>query len=338
MPMALRQSVQHVLRRLREAEGFVSGEDLSRELAVSRMTVSNAVGCLRELGYGIESVPHRGYRLHSITDRPLAWEVQPLLRTSALGRAWVYDHEMASTNRVAFELAAAGAPHGLVVTADCQAQGKGRLGRSWHSPAGRNLYVSVVLRPRLPAARVPQVSLVTALAVRRVLAAAHPGLAFGVKWPNDVWVGQRKIAGILCEMDAELDRVRHIVVGLGLNVNWRADEMPAELAASATSLLAETGAVTPRPPLLAALLNAFEEVLDVWSAAADLQPLAAEMERHALLTGRRVRLEIGRHTLCGVVTGMAADGRLRLQPDDGPEQLVGSGEAHLAAGMRAPPP
>lgn len=318
-----------VLQHLTGASGDVSGEWLSGQLGLSRMAISKAVAQLRAQGYHIDSAPHRGYRLTGVTDLPVASAVQPLLTTRMLGRHWVFESEMPSTNRAAAALALAGVPHGLVVTADAQTQGRGRLGRSWHSPAGVNLYASLVLRPALAVARVPQIALVTAVALCRALCAVCPTVPVGVKWPNDLWVGSRKLAGVLCEMDAEVDRVRHVVVGVGLNVNTTAAELPAELAERATSLRLEQGSVVSRPRVMAAFLNAFEPALDEWLRAEDLGPFIAELERHSVLNGRRIRVDLGRRCLEGTAVGVAADGRLRLRAAAGAEVLVSSGDAHI---------
>ncbi len=325
------ETTRAVLERLRTAPGFLSGALLSADLGLSRMAVCKAVAQLRLQGYLVEAIPHRGYRLTQDTDQPRASAVQPLLRTVALGRSWVFEPELSSTNRVAGELAAAGAPHGLVVSAEAQTQGRGRLGRLWHSPPGRNLYLSVLLRPEVAAVRVPQVSLLTALAARRALAEVCPTLLVMVKWPNDLWVGPRKLGGILCEMDAELDRVRHVILGVGLNVNLTAADLPADLVGRATSVRLELGTPISRPRLLAAFLNALETLLDEWLKGDDLGPFVGELEDASALAGRRLRVDLGVRSVEGTAVGIAPDGRLRLRQHDGGELLVSSGEAHILA-------
>lgn len=323
------ETAQAVLERLRRAPECLSGACLSADLACSRLGISKAVAQLRAQGHLIESIPQRGYRLVLDTDLPRAAAVQPLLRTVALGRYWFFRTELSSTNRIAAELAAAGAPQGLVVSAEAQTQGRGRLGRRWHSPAGRNLYVSVLLRPDVAAVRVPQISLLTALALRRALAEVCPRLRAAVKWPNDIWVGSRKLGGILCEMDAELDRVRHVIVGVGLNVNLTAADLPADLVGRATSVRLEIGAPVSRPPLLAAFLNALEALLHEWLKGGDLGPFVGEIESCSVLAGKRIRVDVGQRTVEGLAVGLATDGRLRLRTDNGTEMLISSGDAHL---------
>jgi len=331
MGRAAGETALAVLHYLRQTAGDVSGEWLSGQLGVSRMAISKAVAQLRAQGYRIESATHRGYRLTGATDLPVASAVQPLLTTASLGRNWRYEPELPSTNRTAATLAGAGAPHGLVVTADAQTQGRGRMGRSWHSPAGLNLYVSVLLRPLAAAPRVPQISLVTAVALCRALQTVCPAVPVAVKWPNDLWARNRKLAGILCEMDAEVDRVRHVIVGVGLNVNLTAAELPGDLAQRATSLRLETGGTVSRPEVLAAFLNAFEPALDQWLRADDLGPFLAELEQRSVLAGQRILVDAGSRTIAGTAVGIAPDGRLRLRSEGGPEVLISSGDAHILA-------
>ena len=165
-----------------------------------------------------------------------------------------------STNDLAKELAAQGAPEGTVVVAETQTGGRGRLGREWNSPPGVGLYVSLVLRPMLPPMELPQITLTTAVAVVRAVRRVT-GVAPGIKWPNDLLLNGKKLGGILTEMETESDRIRHVVVGLGLNVNNPA--FPPELAATATSLALATGRAFSRVQLLQAWLEEFEEL--VWA-------------------------------------------------------------------------
>lgn len=326
-------TVQAVLSRLGAAgAAAVSGEVLSRELGLSRMAISKAVATLRSLGWTIDAAPRRGYRLLEGTDQPVGVAVQPLLRTTVLGRHWVYEVQVPSTNRVAASRAAAGAPAGLVVVADAQTQGLGRMGRQWHSPGGRNLYVSLVLRPSVPTVRVPQISLLVGLALRRALGAVCPAVPVTLKWPNDLWVRGRKLAGVLCEMDAEVDRVRYLIVGVGLNVNAESGDWPPDLADRATSLRIETGEAWARPQILAAFLNALEPLLEQWRAADDLGPFLEELDGASVLCGRRVRVAAGGRDVEGCVLGTAPDGRLRLEAGTGAEVRVCSGDAHIVAG------
>lgn len=318
-----------LLRRLEGAAGGIPPERLAAEMGVSGSGVARAIASLRAWGFAVERSALGAYRLVWEADTPCAASVQPLLSTARLGRDWVYRDEVDSTNRCAAEQAAAGARHGLVVAADAQTQGKGRQGRQWHSPRRRNLYVSILLRPPLKPARMAQLPLVAALALRRALGLLCPAVPAGVKWPNDLWVRGRKLAGILCESEADSNRVRHVVVGVGLNVNLAPDEWPPDLLGRATSLRCETGRPWPRPQVLAAFLNQFEPLLEHWQRVDDLGPYLTELEAASVLRGRRVLLETGQAILEGTALGIAEDGRLRLRTDTGAEVCVSSGDAHL---------
>jgi BirA family biotin operon repressor/biotin-[acetyl-CoA-carboxylase] ligase len=208
--------------------------------------------------------------------------------------------------------------------ADAQTGGRGRLGRTWHSPAGQNLYLSLLLRPAMPPWMVPPLTLLVGAVAADVLAAA--GVAPRLKWPNDVLLptpdGLRKVAGILTEMASERDRVRHVVVGVGLNVNTT--EFPPELADRATSLLRATGRPFDRGTLLAAFLNAFEPAYDQFLAAGP-EPALARWRTHADL-GRRVRIERDGAVIEGVTLDVDSEGTLHVRGDDGRIHRVLSGE------------
>jgi BirA family biotin operon repressor/biotin-[acetyl-CoA-carboxylase] ligase len=259
---------------------------------------------------------------------PTAERLGARLETRWLGRAYEWMAACGSTNDVAAARGRAGAPAGLVIAADTQTAGRGRLGRSWHSPAGENLYLSVLLRPSRPAAEIPPLTLLVGGAIADALAAL--GLAPRLKWPNDVQLvgadgARRKLAGILTEMASAGDRVEQVVVGVGLNVNGTA--FPAELAARATSLRLALGRPVDRAPLLAALLGTLEPRLDDFDrrgAAAAVEAFAA----HGALPERCRVATPGRpnEMLEGVAVGVDPDGALRLRDDAGTIHRVISGE------------
>jgi BirA family biotin operon repressor/biotin-[acetyl-CoA-carboxylase] ligase len=252
---------EQVLAFLAEAgDEFVSGEAISDKLGLSRAAVWKYVNSLRSQGYRIDAVQARGYRLVEIPDRLTALELRPLLNTHDLGQTLHCFDEVTSTNEVARELAEEGAFHGEVVIADQQTAGKGRRGRTWASPPGLNLYCSVILRPELPPQRAPELTLVASVALCETLQQA--GAEALIKWPNDVIVGGRKIAGILTELSAEPDRVHHVLLGLGVNLNCREADLPEDVRAEATSLMLERGQHVPRALFTAALFTRLEEWLD----------------------------------------------------------------------------
>jgi BirA family biotin operon repressor/biotin-[acetyl-CoA-carboxylase] ligase len=271
-----------------------------------------------------------------MSDAPTPSRLSACLETRWLGRAYEWLGSCASTNDLAAARAREGANEGLVIATEAQTAGRGRLGRTWHSPAGQNLTLSILLRPARPAAEIPPVTLLAGAAVARALAAM--GLRPRLKWPNDVQlvVGDagagpgavRKVAGILTEMASEGGRVGHVVVGLGLNVNTAS--FPDELAARATSLRLASGRPFDRAAVLAAVLSAFEPLYDDFQRRGPAAGIAAWQEHAAL--GERCRVSqpggaIGLAVpLEGVALGVDADGALRLRDDSGHIHRVLSGE------------
>ncbi|WP_225409609.1 biotin--[acetyl-CoA-carboxylase] ligase [Stigmatella hybrida] len=244
---------------LEGGEDFTSGEALSSKLGLSRTAVWKHVEGLRGKGYRIEAIPARGYRLVEVPDRLTPLELNPLLTTRELGRTLHCHGTLASTNELAFRLAHEGAEHGEVVVAEQQTAGKGRRGRAWVSPPGLNLYFSAILRPELPPQHAPELTLVAAVALAEALREA--GAEAAIKWPNDVQINGRKVAGILTELSAEPERVHFVVLGVGVNLNSQREHFPEELQETATSVALELGRPVPRAAFAAALWLRLEEWL-----------------------------------------------------------------------------
>lgn len=314
-----------ILRLLREQDGYLSGGRLSRELGITRAAIWKQISALREDGYRIEALPSRGYRLCSSPDLLDEPSLRSLLPAGCLiGRHLVCSGTTASTNTDAFRLAEEGAPEGAVVLADSQSGGKGRLGRRWESPAGVNLYCSVVLRPPLLPHEAPQLTFLSAVAVARTIEAVT-GLVPAIKWPNDLLMGGRKVAGLLNEMSAETDRVGFVILGIGVNVNMRADQFPDGLRAPATSLMLETGTPLSRTAFAVRLFreltaeyerflrDGFEPVREAWS-------------RRCTAFGREVSVDTGAGVLRGPFAGIDRDGALLLRGTGGSLERVLSGD------------
>ena len=299
---------------------------------MSRAAVWKHVERLRALGYRIEAERTRGYRLAGAPDRLLPMEIERLLGTQRLGRTIVYFPETDSTNVQAARLARAGAPEGTLVVAERQTRGRGRLGRSWVSPAHVNLYASFVLRPNLAPADAPQIGLAAAVAVARALAPLAPGKVT-IKWPNDCLLDGHKVAGILTEMDAEVDRVRWVVLGIGVNLNATARAFPPELRATATSVRLATGREVDRVAFTAALCGALEAVYDRLLHEG-FGGLVAEWDAYSCLTGRVVTVECAGQRTEGRVRGVDACGRLVLEGPRGTERIV-AGDVTLVGGYPA---
>lgn len=332
MPRGRRRSasegrVAALVDLLRRAEAGLSGAEIGRRIGVSRAAVWKHVARLRQDGYRIEGTPSRGYRLVESADRLTPAELGQFLTSKTLGSPVRYFEEVDSTNRVARDLGREGAGEGLAVLADAQTAGRGRLGRSWVSPARRNLYMSVLLRPPVPPARAPRLALLAASAVVAAIEATAAVRA-SIKWPNDVLIGGRKVAGILTEMESEGDRVRFVVVGIGVNLNLTKRELDPTIRATATSLLAETGDRVGRARFAAQLLAELEERYGRYLLGDDRR-LRLEWESHSCLTGRVVTVQSLEGRRRGRVLGVDEDGALRLRADDGEAMRVLAGDVTL---------
>ncbi len=311
-----------MLQVLRGARDPISGERLAARLGLSRAAVWKRVQRLKDLGYVIEGSPRRGYRLLAVPDKLLPEEVLQGLTTRVLTGPVHYFETIDSTNNYAKELAAREAPEGTLVIAETQTGGRGRLGREWNSPAGVGLYVSVVLRPQLPPMELPQITLTAAVAVVRAVRRVT-GLAPGIKWPNDLLMHGKKLGGILTEMETESDRIRHVVIGLGLNINN--PDFPYELAGTATSLAQELGGAFSRVELLRAWLEEFEDLYERFLDQGFPQILE-EWKCSAVTLGRMVTVRQGPREVSGKAVDVAPDGALLLQTPGGEMVRVTSGE------------
>jgi BirA family biotin operon repressor/biotin-[acetyl-CoA-carboxylase] ligase len=318
-----------MLAWLRAAPGPLSGEELARRLGCSRAAVWKRVRTLRRQGYRIEARRAGGYALAAAPDRVGPAEVAPHL-TGQWGRGLHWYAEVDSTQRVARDLARAGAPEGTVVVAEAQTAGRGRLGRGWHSPAGENLYCSLVLRPPLAPAKVPQLGLVAGVAVAAAVA-AETGRRPAIKWPNDVLLEGRKVAGILTEMDGEVERVHHVIAGIGVNLNVPAAAFPPELRTKATSLFAVTGRRIDRAAFAARLLAQLEARYGRYLAVG-FPSVRTEWESYSCLRGAEVGIVAPDGEVEGRVLGLDADGALRVRRHDGRIAHIVAGEVAVRGG------
>jgi len=321
-------SAERILGWLRDASAPLSGEELARRLGCSRTAVWKHVASLRRRGYVITAHHAQGYAIAGLPDRLGPAELAPHLTGS--WRDVVWRSEIDSTQRLARERARAGAAEGTVVIAEAQTSGRGRLGRTWHSPAGMNVYATIVLRPPRPPGVVPQLALVAGLAVADAVRSVTRADA-RVKWPNDVLVGGRKIAGVLTEMEGEADRVRFVLVGIGVNVNADPATFPPEIAYSATSLRAVVGSPVDRAALTGALLAAMEARYGRYLAGG-FTAIRPAFDAVAFLTDREVRVSGSGMAVAGRVIGVDDEGALRIACADGTEQRVIAGEVTLRDG------
>lgn len=310
----------------RERPGeWLTGTELSRLWGVSRAAVWKQVRALEQRGFRFESAPRKGYRLLEEPDRIRLEELLPLLQTQMLGKAWKLLEQTGSTQNVAQEWVARGAKEGSIVLAEQQNSGRGRMGRGWLSPAGKGLYLSMILRPRVPMVMLPQITLLTAVALCRTMRQVA-GIDAGIKWPNDILIGGRKVSGILLESSAEDERLRHVIAGVGIGVNLEERDYPEELRSVATSLRIESGAKLNRLTLLSAFLNEFER-LYLGYHADGFAPIRALWEALSVTLNKEVTVYTPDGTAVrGIAVGLDELGALLVRRQDGQVERVLSGE------------
>ena len=304
-------------------DGAVSGAELSQKLHVSRAAIWARIEELRSLGYDIEASPHRGYRLLGAPDVLHADDlISRLGKTRVVGRDIHVFKETTSTNDVIEKLARDGVKEGVVVFAESQTRGRGRLGRKWMSPARRGLWFSILLRPDLRPQEATRLTVASATALRRAIQ-AQTGLKPAIKWPNDILVRGRKVAGILTELSAELDHVKYVVLGIGVDVNLDPGDFLAELRRSATSLKAELGRPVARPDLAVAILRELDHDYSR-IAAGQFAALADEWEEHDTTIGHDVVIRMGDRQIRGRAECLGDDGGLLVRTEHGHlERIIG---------------
>lgn len=304
-----------ILTALKKAKDqYVSGEELSKTLQVSRTAVWKAVNTLRRQGYEIESSPRLGYRLHEVADVLTPLEISDGLNTKKLGKQIHYFEEVDSTNRVAQELAAEGAREGTIVLALQQTQGKGRLGKAWSSPPG-GVWLSLILRPQLVPMQVPLITLLAAVAAVEATIDIS-GLLPQIKWPNDLLVGEKKLAGILTEVAAEADGIRHAVVGIGININVSPKTLPPELQQAATSLWAETGQAINRSVWVRTFLEKFESYY-LEASKHGFAKILQSWRQYAHTLGKEVTVHYAGKTISGRALDIDDHGALLVESEGG---------------------
>ena len=318
-----------ILTALRSPSGTsISGGEIAQKLGVTRAAVWARVRELRALGYEIEASPHEGYRLLNSPDVLLGDDLMSRLKGDPLiGRDIRVFQETTSTSDVIERLAADGVREGVVVFAESQSMGRGRLGREWISPAGKGIWFSVLLRPNLRPIEATQLTVAAATAVARAIE-SETRLMPQVKWPNDILLGSRKVAGILTELSAEVDRVKHLILGVGLDANFEEADFPERVRATATSLRMELGHPVDRAGLAVAMLTELErDYARIRSGRFD--SIATEWEALCTTLGRQVSVRVGDRVLHGRAESLASDGALLLRTQHGHLERITGGDVSL---------
>ena len=311
---------------LRESEEYVSGQKLCERFQVSRTAVWKVIKQLEKEGYQIEAVRNRGYRILEYPDVLSKEEIESQMQTDCFGKHVVYYEETDSTNTRVKQLAEQGAQQGTLVVADRQSAGKGRRGRGWESPKGENIYMSLLLRPKIEPSKAPMLTLVMAYSVALAIREQEE-LEVGIKWPNDLVVGTKKICGILTEMNAEIDYINYVVIGVGINVNVK--KFPEELSEKATSLFNEQGKEVRRAVLMAKIMQLFEENYERFLKEQNLAFLQEAYNQLLVSRGREVTVLEPGHEYHAHAIGINETGELLVRKEDGKEEAVFAGEVSV---------
>ncbi|MCM8796482.1 MAG: biotin--[acetyl-CoA-carboxylase] ligase [Candidatus Omnitrophica bacterium] len=311
---------EKILDLLKRKTNYISGDFLAQRLGISRQALWKHIQDLKELGYDIVAVPHLGYRLQATPDRLFDCEVSRNLNTRILGRKIYYFESITSTMDAAMELGIKGAPEGSVVIAEAQTRGRGRLGRVWFSPKYKGIYFSVILRPKLAPANI---SILTLLAAVSVVEAVKKiaGVDTEIKWPNDILLENKKLGGILTELNAEMDKVNFVIIGIGLNVNNDKRFLPS----GAISLKEKSAQETSRIELLQEILRRLETNYFILGHKGS-KAIIERWREYAITLHRRVKVYCQGQYIEGEVVNIDTDGGLLVRKDSGVIQKIFSGD------------
>lgn len=315
-----------ILKLLKETDGYISGQELCERFGVSRTAIWKVINQLKEEGYEIEAVRNKGYTLKSSSDVLSKEELGSSIHTTWAGANVLCFDKTDSTNiriRVAAE---AGAPHGTLAVAEIQEGGKGRRGRSWVSPPGVGIWMSMLLRPQISALSASMLTLVMALAAQKGIKEAT-GIESQIKWPNDLVLNKKKICGILTEMSTELMEIQYVIPGIGININQT--EFPEEIRETATSLYLETGKKYQRSEIIARIMEAFEEYYEVFTKTEDMSGLMEEYNAKLVNLGNEVCVLDPAGEYRGISEGIDKNGGLLVRLPDGTRKEVISGEVSV---------
>lgn len=317
---------EEILRLLRSADGYISGQELCNRFGVSRTAVWKAINQLKEAGYEIEAQQNKGYRLMAAPDLMTEAEIKSLMHTEWVAKEVLYFDTIDSTNTKAQELAEKGYPSGTLVVADKQESGKGRRGRSWVSPSGTGIFMTLMIKPDINPNNASMLTLVAALAVAKAITSVTGEEAM-IKWPNDIVVNSKKVCGILTEMNAQFDYINHIVVGIGINVHN--ESFPEEISQMASSLMIEAGGKRfHRAQIIAETMSYFEQYYDTFLKTQDLSALVREYDELLVNRNKSVRVLDPKEPFDGKAMGITPKGELIVDRWES-RKLVSSGEVSV---------
>ncbi len=324
--MDMKDTAINVLKILEESPDPISGEQIAEHLGVTRSAVWKQIRELRRLGYNITSSRAQGYRLMAKTDRLLPYEIHKKLRTQFIGKQIRYFDRTASTSWVAKQLASETDPeslHGMVIIAEEQTGGVGRLGRAWVSPAG-GIWITIVLKPEIPIDRLFMITMAGSIAIARAIRKEY-GISALIKWPNDIFVGDKKVGGLLLELAAEADAVHYSLLGIGIDANISLTDLPPNLRDTVTSLHVEVGHEVDRVALLARVLREFE-LRYMQLEDGEYDSIIREWKSLSLTLEQRVAIRTINKAFEGEAIDIDSYGALIIRRDNGKIERVIAGD------------
>lgn len=317
---------KRILDKLKQQNTYISGEELSNILGVSRTAVWKHINELRKEGYAIESSSKKGYKL---TASPDILDEKELIiaKDQQIGRKLIHFDEIDSTNNYAKKIGNEGYPHGTVITAEKQTLGRGRVGREWKSYNNHGLWFSIILKPDMEPEGAQVVTLAAAVAVVEGIS-EHLGIVCGIKWPNDIIIGNAKLGGILTELSAEPGHINYVVVGIGINVNQEAADFDEEIKNKAQSLRIITGEPISRVKLLGSILKHFEIIYSLLRDGSTGE-IIEKCNKYSVTVGKAVRVVFKNVEYIGMAQAIASDGKLIVKCNDGVEREISAGEVQV---------
>ncbi|MDD4940077.1 MAG: biotin--[acetyl-CoA-carboxylase] ligase [Candidatus Omnitrophica bacterium] len=311
---------EKILDLLKKSPEYVSGEEISSHLKISRQALWKHIHALIDAGYDIAAVPHLGYRLVSSPDRLFPSEVTRRLNTRFVGKKIHYFDTVSSTMDDALRLALSGSPEGTAVIAESQTKGRGRLGRDWYSPKYKGVYFSLILRPLIPPNQAPLLTLMSAVSLCEAIK-ENTGLACQIKWPNDILLHNKKVGGILTELNGETDVSRFMVIGIGINVNNDKRSMLPQ----STSLKEIKKQDISRVELLQEIFRRLESNYLAFQKKGSAY-ITGEWREWNITLGRRVKVTCHKEHIEGEAVDIDADGGLLVRNDPGLIRKVLAGD------------
>ena len=315
-----------ILRMIRQSSGYVSGQSLCEALGVSRTAVWKYVNQLKEEGYEFDAVSNKGYRIVKYPDIITREEIESMLPEGLAVTNVVYYHETDSTNTRAKQAAEDGEKSGTLFITECQTGGRGRRGRTWESPAGSGIWMSLLLRPEIKPFDASMLTIVAAMGMKDAIeeiiggGTGQGGIHCKIKWPNDIVLGDRKICGMLTEMSAETDWINYVVIGIGVNVNTT--EFDDSIKDTASSILLQTGSSVKRSDVVVAFARHFSKYYDEFLKKCNLSGLADDYNKALINVGRDVKIVERDGSFVAKAVGIDETGSLIVEKDGDTKRIV----------------